>query len=33
MLERAYRLGAVPSQVVGQGLGDVPVVPELRFAP
>jgi hypothetical protein len=29
----AYRLGVVPSQVMGQGLGDVPVVPELRFAP
>ena len=29
---RAHRLGAVPSQVMGQGLGDVPVVPELRFA-
>lgn len=29
----AHRLGAVSSQVMGQGLGDVPVVPELRFAP
>jgi len=25
--------GRLPSQVVGQGLGDMPVVPELRFAP
>src|SRR5690349_14421332 len=28
-----HRIGAVPLQVMGQGLGDVPVVPELRFAP
>ena len=33
MLGVAGRLSAMPSQVMGQGLGDVPVVPELRFAP